>query len=70
MTDTTIAAAIASTPARQIQTTPDKSPAGVARQFEAVFAGQVAKIMLETVEVDDQFGGGHGEEMFRGMMAE
>lgn len=70
MPDTTIASSIASTPARQISTTPDKSPAGVARQFEAVFAGQVAKIMMETVEVDDQFGGGHGEEMFRGMMAE
>lgn len=62
--------AIASAPARQTVTAQDKSPAGVARQFEGVFAGQIAKIMLETVEVDDQFGGGHGEEMFRGMMAE
>lgn len=67
MTDTTIASA---QPARQTVTAQDKSPAAVARQFEGVFAGQIAKIMLETVEVDDQFGGGHGEEMFRGMMAE
>ncbi|WP_395391295.1 rod-binding protein [Novosphingobium sp. BL-8A] len=61
---------IASASARQTVTAQDKSPAAVARQFEGVFAGQIAKIMLETVEVDDQFGGGHGEEMFRGMMAE
>ena len=41
-----------------------------AREFEAVFASQVAKLMLESVEVDESFGGGHGEEMFRGIMAE
>ncbi|RST30714.1 flagellar biosynthesis protein FlgJ [Sphingomonas ginkgonis] len=42
----------------------------VARDFEAIFAGQLAKLMLESVSVDSQFGGGHGEEMFRGMLAE
>lgn len=41
-----------------------------ARAFEAVFASQVAKLMLGSVEVDESFGGGHGEEMFRGIMAE
>lgn len=74
MGDTTVASgaasSIATQPARQTVTAQDKSPAGIARQFEGVFAGQIAKIMLETVEVDDKFGGGHGEEMFRGMMAE
>lgn len=48
----------------------DRSPAAVARQFEGVFAGQITKIMMETVEQDDQFSGGHGEEMFRGILAE
>ena len=41
-----------------------------AREFEAVFAGTIAKLMMESVEVDDGFGGGHGEEMFRGVLAE
>ncbi|MEA1014148.1 rod-binding protein [Sphingosinicella sp. LY1275] len=41
-----------------------------AREFEAVFLGQMAKIMMETVEIGDQFSGGHGEEMFRGVLAE
>lgn len=41
-----------------------------AREFEAVFAGAIAKLMLESVEVNDSFGGGHGEEMFRGVLAE
>ena len=41
-----------------------------AREFEVVFASQVAKLMLGSVEVDESFGGGHGEEMFRGIMAE
>lgn len=40
-----------------------------AREFEAVFAGQVAKLMLESVDLGD-FGGGHAEEMFRGVLAE
>jgi len=41
-----------------------------AREFEAVFLGQMAKLMLESVELGDQFSGGHGEEMFRGVLAE
>lgn len=49
---------------------PDRSPAAVARQFEGVFAGQITKIMMETVEQGDEFSGGHGEEMFRGILAE
>ena len=50
---------------------PRREAAGkTAREFEAVFAGAVAKLMLESVEVNDGFGGGHGEEMFRGVLAE
>ncbi|WP_394998422.1 rod-binding protein [Sphingomonas sp.] len=41
-----------------------------ARDFEAVFTGQMAKLMLESVDVDSEFGGGHGEEMFRGILTE
>lgn len=48
----------------------DRSPQAVARQFEGVFAGQITKIMMESLERDDPFSGSHGEEMFRGIMAE
>ena len=41
-----------------------------ARDFEAVFLGQMAKLMMESVEMGDEFSGGHGEEMFRGVLAE
>lgn len=61
---------ISSYPSRPAVVTPDRSPAGVARQFEGVFAGQITKIMMETVEQGDEFSGGHGEEMFRGVLAE
>lgn len=40
------------------------------RDFEAVFAGQLAQLLLEQVDVDAAFGGGHGEEMFRGVLGE
>jgi Rod binding domain-containing protein len=49
---------------------PANDPAHVARQFEGVFAGQVAKIMMESAEMDGDFTGGSGESMFRGIMAE
>jgi Rod binding domain-containing protein len=40
-----------------------------AREFEAVFVGQMTKLMMESV-APGEFGGGHGEEMFRGVLAE
>ena len=40
-----------------------------AREFEAVFLGQMTKLMMESIEPGD-FSGGHGEEMFRGILAE
>ena len=41
-----------------------------AREFEAVFLGQMAGLMLESVQQGDEFSGGHGEQMFRGILAE
>lgn len=40
-----------------------------AKDFEAVFLGQLTKLMLENVE-PGEFSGGHGEEIFRGVLAE
>lgn len=44
--------------------------ARLAREFEAVFVGAMTKLMIETADVSNEFSGGHGEEMFRGIMAE
>jgi Rod binding domain-containing protein len=41
-----------------------------AAAFEAVLIGQMAKIMLESAGDSGDFGGGHGEAMFRGVLAE
>ena len=32
--------------------------------------GQMTKLMMETAPVEGDFSGGHGEEMFRGVLAE
>ena len=40
----------------------------VAREFEAVFISEMVKPMFEGIETDEMFGGGKGEEIFRGMM--
>ncbi len=39
-----------------------------AKDFEAVFISEMMKPMIESVAVSEDFGGGQGEEMFRGMM--
>jgi len=49
---------------------PGQDPKKAAHEFEAAFLGQMAKLMMETVEIGDQCSGGHGEEMFRGVLAE
>lgn len=49
---------------------PSRTPEAVAREFEAVFLGQMTKLMMESVELGEEFSGGHGEEMFRGVLAE
>lgn len=43
--------------------------AETARAFEAVFIGQMTQLMLESVE-SGEFSGGHGEQMFRGVLSE
>lgn len=39
-------------------------------QFESVLIGELTGYMLNTVDTDSEFGGGHAEEIFRGMLAE
>lgn len=41
-----------------------------AEEFEAVFLGQMAQLMFGTGDAEGAFDGGHGEEMFRGILAE
>ncbi|HOO49806.1 MAG TPA: rod-binding protein [Alphaproteobacteria bacterium] len=41
-----------------------------AKEFEAVFISEMLKPMFEMIDVDDTFGGGKGEEVFRGMMVQ
>ena len=53
-----------------------KAPAGTpamratAQAFEAVLIGQMTKLMIESSGDGGEFSGGHGESMFRGVMAE
>jgi Rod binding domain-containing protein len=42
----------------------------VAKEFESVFVAQMLAPMFESVEVDETFGGGTGEEMYRSLMVE
>ncbi|CAK0777825.1 putative Chemotactic signal-response protein CheL [uncultured Gammaproteobacteria bacterium] len=39
-----------------------------AKEFESMVVGQLMSFVWEGVGVDPNFGGGRGEEMFRGMM--
>lgn len=39
-----------------------------AREFEAVFIAEMMKPMFEGISTDGEFGGGKGEEIFRGML--
>jgi Rod binding domain-containing protein len=41
-----------------------------AQSFEAVFLGQITQLMFENAQGSGEFSGGHGEEMFRGVLAE
>jgi Rod binding domain-containing protein len=47
-----------------------KSVDKAAQDFEAMFLSQMLSHMWEGVGVDETFGGGHGEEMFRSLMIE
>ena len=41
-----------------------------AEDFEAVFIGEMLKPMFSMIEVNENFGGGKGEEIFRDMMVQ
>ena len=41
-----------------------------AQAFEAVLIGQLNQLMMESVGEGGEFSGGHGEAMFRGVLAE
>jgi peptidoglycan hydrolase FlgJ len=41
-----------------------------AKEFEAVFIGQMVSTMFEGVKSDGPFGGGYGETVFRSLMIE
>lgn len=41
-----------------------------ANDFESQFVSQMVGQMFEGVEVDETFGGGHGEEMFRSLLVQ
>lgn len=49
----------------------DAKNKATAKNFEAVFLGQMTQLMLESAQQGDgEFSGGHGEDMFRGILAE
>ncbi len=41
-----------------------------ARDFEAMFLSEMLKPMFETVDVDKNFGGGRGEEVFKSFLVD
>lgn len=50
-----------------------KSPEQIkeaAQDFEAFFLSQMLKPMFDTVQTDDMFGGGQGEEMWKSLMVD
>lgn len=42
--------------------------AGAAEEFEAMFISEMMKPMFEGISVDGPFGGGKGEDVFRGFL--
>jgi len=60
----------APTPAVAPGAAPGAAERKTARAFEEVFVGQMMQLMMGTVGADPNFGGGHAEEMFRGILAE
>lgn len=47
-----------------------KAAEEAAQDFEAMFVSEMMKPMFEGIETDGQFGGGKGEEIFRGLLLE
>jgi Rod binding domain-containing protein len=48
----------------------DEKTKATAKDFEAVFLSQMLSHMFEGAESDPVFGGGEGEDMFRGMLVQ
>jgi peptidoglycan hydrolase FlgJ len=63
-----VSAAPAPTPAPSVKNAAVAK--ATAEKFEAVFLGQMTQLMMESVETGDEFSGGHGEQMFRGVLGE
>lgn len=64
-------APLASQPTPAAQTAAAQTAAAqTAEAFEAVFLGQMAQLMIGSLDSDAPFSGGHGEELFRGVLAE
>lgn len=66
MNELNATAAPAAAPVRKV----DVKNAQTAKEFEAMFLGQMTKMMLESVQKGGNFNGGAGEEMFQGVLAE
>ncbi|MFD2262348.1 rod-binding protein [Lacibacterium aquatile] len=49
--------------------TPEKAKE-VGREFEAMFLSQMLAPMFDTVKTDGMFGGGHGEDSFKGLLVD
>lgn len=60
---------VASLPAPKPPLLQPSSKAAV-EQFESVLIGELTGYMLSTVDTDSAFGGGHAEEIYRGMLTE
>jgi Rod binding domain-containing protein len=60
--------------AAQAQTATNQPPKNIeaiektAKEFEGMFLAEMLSHMFSGIEVDPEFGGGHGEEMFRSLM--
>lgn len=68
-TDAMLSLAQGQQQAGRIATAQDKrSVDAVAKEFSAIMVTQLLNIMFESVEVDPNFGGGHGEETWRGVL--
>lgn len=48
----------------------DAKAADAATEFESVFISEMLKPMFEEIKVDGMFGGGRGEEIFRGLLVQ
>ena len=47
-----------------------KTVDSASKDFESMFMAQMLQPMMSGLQTDDMFGGGHGEEMMRGMMVQ